>query len=122
MWGSQTPTPPVGGDVFDRSRRCIAFDGRLVVVGFTSGRIPEIAANRVLLRTFSVTGFTLHAYRKHRPQVLEDTQRTLFDWYDAGTIKPVISHALPMAQLVEGLHLVESRKVIGKVVLLPDWT
>jgi len=119
--GADVIYDPVGGDVFDRSRRCIAFDGRLVVVGFASGRIPEIAVNRMLLRTFSVTGFTLHAYKAHQPQVLEQAQQTLFDRYLEGHVKPVISHTLPMTRLVEGLDLLESRQVIGKVVLLPEW-
>jgi NADPH:quinone reductase len=111
---------PVGGDVFDRSRRCIAFDGRLVVVGFASGRIPEIAANRMLLRTFSVTGFTLHAYKQHRPDLLTQAQQHLFRLYAEGRIKPVISQRLPLARLVEALELVQGRRVIGKVVLVPE--
>jgi len=111
---------PVGGDVFDQSRRCIAFDGRLVVVGFASGRIPEIAANRMLLRTFAVTGFTLHGYKKHRPDLLSKAQEHLFQLYGEGKIKPVISHRLPLDRLIEALQLVEGRQVIGKVVLLPD--
>jgi NADPH:quinone reductase len=111
---------PVGGDVFDKSRRCIAFDGRLVVVGFASGRIPEIAANRMLLRTFSVSGFTLHGYKTHRPDLLAAAQAHLFRLYAQGALKPVISQRLPLARLVEALELVERRKVIGKVVLVPD--
>ena len=111
---------PVGGDVFDQSRRCIAFDGRLVVVGFASGRIPEIAANRVLLRNFSLTGFTLHGYKAHRPQALADSHADLIRLYGAGEVRPVISHTLPMSRLVEGIELLESRRSIGKVVMVPE--
>ena len=118
--GADIVYDPVGGDVFDQSRRCIAFDGRLVVVGFASGRIPEIAANRMLLRTFAVTGFTLHAYRKHRPDLLEQAQAHLFRLYGEGKIKPVISHRLPLARLLEALELVEQRRAIGKILLVPD--
>lgn len=110
---------PVGGDVFDKSRRCIAFGGRLVVVGFASGRIPEIAANRMLLRAFAVTGFTLHGYKQHRPDLLQQALAHLFRLYEEGRIKPVISHRLPLDQLVEALRLVETRQAIGKVVVQP---
>ncbi|MBW7998540.1 MAG: zinc-binding dehydrogenase, partial [Candidatus Glassbacteria bacterium] len=110
---------PVGGDVFDQSRRCIAFGGRLVVVGFASGRIPEIAANRILLRNFSLTGFTLHGYKAHRPQVLADSHADLIQLHAAGQVKPVISHTLPMSRLVEGIELLETRRSIGKVVMVP---
>jgi len=118
--GADVIYDPVGGDVFTKSRRCIAFDGRLVVVGFASGQIPEIAANRMLLRTFSVSGFTLHAYKKHRPDLLEKSEQALMDFYQEGKIAPVVSTVLPMSQLIEGLKMVEARKSIGKVVLVPD--
>ena len=118
--GADVIYDPVGGEVFTKSRRCIAFDGRLVVVGFTSGQIPEIAVNRMLLRTFSVSGFTLHAYKKHRPDLLEKSERALMDFYQEGKIAPVISEVLPMSQLIAGLKKVEARKSIGKVVLVPD--
>lgn len=118
--GADVIYDPVGGDVFDKSRRCIAFDGRLVVVGFASGRIPEIAVNRMLLRTFSVTGFTLHGYKQHRPDLLSQARQHLFELYAQGRIQPVISHRLPLSRLVEALELVERRKAIGKIVLVPD--
>lgn len=118
--GADVILDPVGGDVFDRSRRCIAFDGRLVVVGFTSGRIPEIAVNRILLRTFSVTGFTLHAYQKHRPDLLERAQEELVRLFHAGQVTPAVTTVLPMRQAVEGLEKVESRRSIGKVIVVPD--
>jgi NADPH:quinone reductase len=118
-YGADIVYDPVGGDVFDKSRRCIAFEGRLVVVGFAGGRIPEITVNRMLLRTFSVTGFTLHGYKQHRPDLLQQAQAHLFQLYAAGRIKPVISHKLPLTSLVEALELLERRQVIGKVVLEP---
>ncbi len=110
---------PVGGDVFDRSRRCIAFNGRLVVVGFASGRIPEIPVNRMLLRTFSVTGFTLHAYKRHAPAQLEQAQSELFRLYSQSRIKPVLDRVLPLARLPEALERVERRQSIGKVIVVP---
>ena len=118
--GADVIYDPVGGEVFTKSRRCIAFDGRLVVVGFASGQIPEIAANRMLLRTFSVSGFTLHAYQKHRPDLLEKSEQALMDFYREGKIDPVVSAVLPMSQLIGGLNMLEDRKSIGKVVLVAE--
>ena len=118
--GADVIYDPVGGEVFTKSRRCIAFDGRLVVVGFASGQIPEIAANRMLLRTFSVSGFTLHAYQKHRPDLLEKSEQALMDFYREGKIDPVVSAVLPMSQLIGGLKMLEDRKSIGKVVLVAE--
>ena len=118
--GADVIYDPVGGEVFTKSRRCIAFDGRLVVVGFASGQIPEIAANRMLLRTFSVSGFTLHAYQKHRPDLLEKSEQALMDFYREGKIDPVVSAVLPMSQLIGGLKMLEDRQSIGKVVLVAE--
>jgi NADPH2:quinone reductase len=110
---------PVGGDVFDASRRCIAFRGRLVVVGFTSGRIPEIAANRMLLRCFAVDGFTLHGYRKHRPELLEECQSEIFRLYGEEDMKPVLHQVLPISRLPEAFDQIQQRKSIGKIVVVP---
>lgn len=118
--GADVIYDPVGGDVFDRSRRCIAFNGRLVVVGFASGRIPEMPANRVLLRTFYLTGFTLDAYQRHRPDLLASARQALETLYREDRIAPVVHARLPMERLVEGLEMIESRRVIGKVVLAPN--
>lgn len=118
--GADVIYDPVGGDVFDMSRRCIAFRGRLVVAGFTSGRIPEIKANRLLLRTFTLTGFSLDGYLKHQPHLLDEAQEELFRMYTRAGLKPVISQVMPFAALKRAMELVESRQSIGKVVVLPD--
>ncbi len=118
--GADVIYDPVGGDVFDNSRRCIAFLGRLVVVGFTSGRIPELAANRLLLRGFSATGFTLHGYRTHRPELLDQGQEELFRLYREEGLRPAIFAERPMGELPQALADVENRKVIGKIILVPE--
>jgi NADPH2:quinone reductase len=118
--GADVIFDPVGGDVFDASRRCIAFRGRLVVVGFTSGRIPELKINRVLLRNFSVTGYTVHGYRENQPALVAQAQDDLVRLYGEGRIRPVVSRVLPLSALKEALALVEERQVIGKVVVVPE--
>jgi len=115
--GADVIYDPVGGDIFDASRKCIAFRGRLLVVGFAEGRIPEIAANRILLRTFSVTGFTLHAYRQHAPHLLEEAKDKLFEMVDQGNLTPVIGQTIPLSQLIDAMALVEQRKSLGKTIL-----
>ena len=117
--GADVIFDPVGGDVFDQSRKCIAFKGRLVEVGFAGGRISEIAVNRILLRTFFVAGFNLNAYRRHQPERLRQLQDELLRLYSAGKLRPVISQELPLSQLKQALQLVEERQAIGKIVLLP---
>lgn len=118
--GADVIYDPVGGDVFDASRRCIAFRGRLVVVGFTSGRIPEIGVNRIMLRCFSVDGFTLHGYRAHRIDLLDECQQEVFRLYKEEDMKPVIHEVLPLARLPEALSLIEQRKSIGKIICVPE--
>lgn len=120
--GADVILDPVGGDVFDQSTKCIAWSGRLLVVGFASGRIPEIAANRMLLKNFAVTGFYLGSYRKHAPDRIQNAQQQVFDWYESKQVKPLISHVLHLADLKEALNLLESRQSSGTVVLTPNST
>ena len=118
--GANVIYDPVGGDVFDQSRRCIAFRGRLVVVGFTSGRIPEIAANRLLLRGFAAVGFTLNGYRKHQPELLEQGQEELFRLYREDGLRPAVSSVRPMGEVLQALAELENRKAIGKIIVVPE--
>jgi NADPH2:quinone reductase len=118
--GADVIYDPVGGDVFDNSRRCIAFRGRLVIVGFTSGRIPEIAANRLLLRNFAATGFTINGYRRHRPDLLDGSQEELFRMYREQGLRPVVSAVRPMSEFPQALEDLEQRRAIGKIVVVPE--
>ena len=120
--GADVILDPVGGDVFDRSTKCIAWSGRLVVVGFASGRIPEIAANRMLLKNIAVMGIFLGSYRKHAPDRIQKAQQQVFDWYESKQVKPLISHVLPMEELKDALNLLESRQSSGTVVVIPKFT
>ena len=117
--GANVIFDPVGGDVFDRSTKCIAFEGRLVVIGFTSGRIPEARANHVLVKNYSVVGLHWGAYMIHNPALIDDAARELFRLYEEGKVKPHISATYPMAQAPEALKAVTSGKTTGKVILVP---
>ena len=115
--GADVVFDPVGGDVYDRSTKCIAFEGRIVIVGFTSGRIPQAATNHVLIKNYSVVGLHWGLYGKRAPQLIPPATRALLDLYEAGTIKPYISSRLPLAEAPRALALVAEGKTTGKVVL-----
>jgi NADPH:quinone reductase len=118
--GADVIYDPVGGDVFDQSTRCIAWEGRLIVIGFTSGRIPAIAANRILLKNIAVVGLNWPDYASRDPSVLEQAHADIVRWYQEGAVKPVIYAALPLAEVVRALDLMLSRESYGKVVVIND--
>lgn len=109
---------PVGGDVFDASLRVIAWRGRLVIVGFAAGRIPEIKAGYVLVKNMSLIGLQFSDYRDREAEKVRRVQQALFRMYEAGEIKPHIMAAYPLAQHQQALQAVHDRRVVGKVVLL----
>jgi NADPH2:quinone reductase len=109
----------VGGDVFERSLKCIAWNGRLVVIGFASGAIPSVAANRILLKNIEVTGLHWGAYAQHQPQSIPEVFRALFDLYEQGRIRPVVFRTYPLEDAAQALADLGSRKTWGKVVLAP---
>jgi NADPH2:quinone reductase len=108
---------PVGGDIFDLSTRCIASEGRLLVIGFAGGRIPSIAANRILLKNISVIGCYWGGYLEHNPRFMSEAQAELFKMYDAGQIKPIVSRAYALAEAPSALRALAGRETHGKVVL-----
>jgi NADPH:quinone reductase len=117
--GADVVYDPVGGDVFDRSRKCIAFEGRLVVVGFTSGRIPEAPANHLLVKNYSVVGLHWGLYLKHDPAVFGLVHEELTRLYEDGRIDPLVGQVLPLEEAPKALGALASRGTVGKVVLRP---
>jgi NADPH2:quinone reductase len=107
----------VGGDPFERLRRCVAFEGRIVLVGFTAGTIPTVPANHVLLRNYSVVGLHLTPYRTRAPQLLRRVHAELLELLEAGLIAPRIHAAVPFVQAPRALGLIADRSAIGRVVL-----
>ncbi len=108
---------PVGGDVYDRSIKCIAFEGRIVIVGFTSGRIPQAATNHVLIKNYSVVGLHWGLYARRAPELIPPATRALLDLYESGKIKPHISTRLPLSEAPRALAKVAEGKSTGKVIL-----
>lgn len=117
--GADVVWDPVGGDVYDRSTKCIAFEGRIVIVGFTSGRIPEAKANHVLVKNYSVVGLHWGAYEIRNPELTAEATQTLFQMYAEGSIKPVISATYPLSEARQALRAVASGGTTGKVLLTP---
>jgi NADPH:quinone reductase len=118
--GADVIYDPVGGDVFDRSRRCIAWEGRLLVIGFTSGRIPEVPANHLLLKNYSVVGVHWGAYNVHDPALIAVTHADLVRLHGEGAVRPLIGRRVPMAEAPQALADLGGRRTVGKVVVLPD--
>lgn len=117
--GADVIYDPVGGDIFDASSKCIAFGGRLVVVGFASGRIPSIAMNRVLLKNIAVTGLHWGAYFERQPSLVHEAHDALCALYESGKIRPVVSQSRPLEEAAAALEEVTSRRSTGKLVLTP---
>jgi NADPH:quinone reductase len=116
--GADVIFDPVGGDVFDESMRCVAPFGRILIVGFTSGRPGVAKTNHLLVKDAEVIGFTIGALNRLDAQWAQRNLETLVGWLAAGRISPYHSHALPLAQAAEALRLIIDRKVIGKVLLV----
>lgn len=118
--GADVILDPVGGDVFDESVRCIAFDGRLLVLGFTSGRIADLPTNMPLIKGFSVVGVRAGEYGRRFPERGQENLDAIWAMVQAGQTKPRIHATLPLENYREGFDMLVRRTVVGKVVLTMD--
>ncbi len=117
--GADVIYDPVGGEIFDRSMKCIAWCGRLLVIGFASGKIPAVQLNRILLKNISVVGLHWGAYRTNDPAKIPQAMAALFEMYERGTVVPEISTEFPLREAARALNEIASRRSAGKVVLIP---
>ncbi len=108
---------PVGGDVFDACLRVMAWCGRLVIIGFAGGRIPEVKAGYLLVKNISLIGLQSSDYRERTPEVVRKAYEHLFVLYGQGKIKPHVMAAYPMKDYLKALNAVKDRKVLGKVLI-----
>ncbi|MBT8451171.1 MAG: NADPH:quinone oxidoreductase family protein [Deltaproteobacteria bacterium] len=117
--GADVVYDPVGGDTFDLSTKCIAFEGRILIIGFASGKIPSAKMNRVLVKNFSLIGLHWGLYFKMNPGVIQHAQEAIVRLHAEGKIAPLVSATYPLSEAEAALAELGGRKTTGKVVLIP---
>ncbi|HLY79166.1 MAG TPA: NADPH:quinone oxidoreductase family protein, partial [Caulobacteraceae bacterium] len=117
--GADVVYDPVGGDVFDESVRCIAFNGRLLVVGFTSGRIPSISVNMPLIKGFSVMGVRAGEYGRQFPERGRENAAAIWAMAAEGKLKPRVYKEYALGDWRSAFDSLADRQVIGKSVIVP---
>jgi NADPH2:quinone reductase len=115
--GANVVYDPVGGDAFDAALRSIAWEGRIIIIGFAGGRIPQIPANIALVKNISIIGFYWGSYQSRKPELLQQSFAQLFRWFEAGKLKPHVSQRFDLTDVAAALDLMRQRKSTGKVVL-----
>lgn len=110
---------PVGGDAFDACSRSMARNGRLLVVGFASGTIPQLPVNLTLVKEYSVIGVFWGSFTLHEPDVFAENMKELFSWYNEKKVHVVIDAEIPLEKTVDALKTMLERQVKGKLALIP---
>lgn len=117
--GADVIYDPVGGDVFDQSRRCIAWEGRLLIIGFAGGRIAELATNHALLKNYSAVGVHWGAYRQHDRAIMRSAHDDLVRLHREGRIHPLVDEIVPLERVREALDRLVGRGTVGKLLVAP---
>ncbi len=118
--GADVIYDPVGGDVFDESVRCIGWGGRLLVVGFASGRIPDISVNMPLIKGFSVVGVRAGEFGRRDPEKGAENQTAIWDLAAQGKISPHVHAHLPLDAWRDAFQMMQAREVVGRIILDPS--
>ena len=108
---------PVGGDLFDAALRVTAWEGRIVIIGFAGGKVPQIPANLLLVKNCSAIGFYWGSYRAKSPARVRASFETLLGWVAQGKLRPHVSERFPLEDAAKAIRVLQSRKATGKVVL-----
>src|SRR5262245_53177523 len=116
--GADVCFDPVGGNLFDAALSSLGWGGRMLLIGFVGG-IPKIPANRLLVKHRSALGSALRYFRWHAPDKLRRSVEELMAWYEAGRLRPLVSHRLPLERSVDAIRLLTERKALGKIVVMP---
>ena len=115
--GADVVYDPVGGDAFDASLRSIAWGGRIIIIGFASGRIPQAPANILLVKNIDVIGFYWGSYQARKPELLRDSYARLLGWFEEGKLKPHVSAQFDLKDVAQAMNLLRQRRSTGKVIL-----
>lgn len=118
--GADVIYDPVGGDVFDESVRCIGWDGRLLIIGFADGRIPNIGVNMPLIKGFSVVGVRAGEYGRRNTEKGAENQEAIWHLAAEGKITPHVHARLPLSQWRDGFDMMAKREIVGRVIFEPD--
>ncbi|EXI73912.1 MAG: Phthioceranic/hydroxyphthioceranic acid synthase [Candidatus Accumulibacter sp. SK-11] len=118
--GADVVYDPVGGDLFTASLRSIAFEGRILVIGFAGGSVPQIPANHLLVKNVDVIGLNWPAYAELKPRVMNESLQRLMNWYAEGAIMPHVAATYPLAEAAAALQQLLQRRSTGKLVLTVD--
>ena len=115
--GANVIYDPVGGDVFDDSVRCVSWEGRILVIGFAAGRIPQLPVNLALVKNMSVVGVFWGAYAQRDPAILIGSLQKLMGWYAQGKLNPLVSQTYPLAETATAMNDMLQRRSTGKLVI-----
>lgn len=115
--GANVAFDPVGGAAFEASTRSIAFEGRIVVIGFASGTIPELAMNRPLIKNYAILGLYWGLYQERAPELVAEAHEELIKLFEAGKISPVVDHTVPFAEAPAALTALATGNTVGRVVV-----
>ncbi|MBR7621638.1 NADPH:quinone oxidoreductase family protein [Phenylobacterium sp. 20VBR1] len=118
--GADVIYDPVGGDVFDESVRCIAFNGRILSIGFTSGRLPVLPVNMALIKGFSVMGVRAGEYGRQFPEKGRENAAAIWALANEGKMHPRVDHEYPLSEWRAAFESLANRKVVGKTIVRPD--
>jgi len=111
---------PIGGDAFDAALRAVAWRGRVIVVGFASGRIPTIKANYLLLKNIEVSGLQISDYRKRTPDLMAQCMKEIFALFESGKLRPSPAVTYPLERFANAMQDVQDRKIRGRAVLVQN--
>ena len=113
--GADVVYDPVGGDTYRRSTKCIAFEGRILIIGFAGGEIQSAPLNHALIKNYSIVGLHWGLYNRYDPAAIAECHRALSVLADQGVVRPVISERLPLADAADGIQRLGDGVTVGRV-------
>ncbi|MFC9552572.1 NADPH:quinone oxidoreductase family protein [Rhodococcus sp. NPDC056960] len=117
--GADVVYDPVGGDAYTKSTKCIAFEGRILIIGFAGGTIPTPGLNHALIKNYSIIGLHWGLYKQYNQQAIDDCHEELTRLADSGAIRPLVSERLSLADVADGLGRLGDGSTVGRLVFQP---